>query len=154
MSGEVEEGRQIAELARTVPRVGQLGAGIAQFVKEWVNHGIDGRLSLCRRVLEEPGDKIDGVGVGLAEHLVERVRLDLGELVLHVVRIHSADLLTRRCTEHLDDLNQLVNARFAGEQGLSEHELGHDAAGGPNICNQLVRDLFDEWGGNQPILVV
>ena len=54
-------------------------------------------------------------------YLVERVRLDLGELMLHVVWIHGADLLTGWSSENLDDLDKLVYARLAGEERLSQH---------------------------------
>ena len=62
------------------------------------------------------------------------MRLDLRELVLHVVRVHSLDLLARRRTEHLDNLNELVNSALAGEQGLAQHQLRHDTASGPDVC--------------------
>ena len=62
-------------------------------------------------------------------YLVERVRLDLGEFVLHVVGIHRLDLLPRRCAEDFDDLHQLVYATFAREERLSQHELRHDTSG-------------------------
>ena len=57
------------------------------------------------------------------------MRLDLWELVLHVVRVHRLDLLARGRAEHLDDLHELVDAALTGEERLAEHELGHDAAG-------------------------
>ena len=59
--------------------------------------------------------------------------LDLRELVLHVVRVHRLDLLPRWSPEHLDDLDQLVDATLSGEERLPQHQLRHNAAGGPNI---------------------
>lgn len=66
-------------------------------------------------------------------YLAERVRLDLWELVLHVVGVHGADLIAGGCSQHLDDLYQLVNARLAWEKRLSEHQLCHDATCRPDI---------------------
>lgn len=66
-------------------------------------------------------------------YLVEWVRLDLGELVLHVVGVHGADLLAGGSSQDLDDLNQLVDAGLSLEQGLAKHELSHDASGRPDI---------------------
>jgi len=61
------------------------------------------------------------------------VRLDLGELVFHVVGVHGADLVASRSSQNLDDLDQLVNTRLTGEQRLTEHKLSHDTASGPDI---------------------
>ena len=62
-------------------------------------------------------------------YLVERVWSDLRELVFHVVWIHGADLFATRRAQDLDDFDQLVNARLSGEEGLTEHQFGHDTAG-------------------------
>ena len=48
--------------------------------------------------------------VAFLPYLVEGVWLDLGKFVFHVVRVHRADLLSSRCTQNFDDLDQLVNA--------------------------------------------
>ena len=66
-------------------------------------------------------------------NLAERVRLDLGELVLHVVGVHGADLVTGGGAEHLDDFDKLINAGLAREEWLSQHELSHDAASAPDV---------------------
>lgn len=66
-------------------------------------------------------------------YLAEGMRLDLRELVLHVVGVHGADLITGGCSQDLDDLYQLVNARLAWEKRLSEHKLSHDATCRPDI---------------------
>ena len=65
--------------------------------------------------------------------LVEGVRLDLRELVLHVVGVHRANLVSCGCAENLDDLDELVNARLTGKERLPKHELSHDTAGRPYI---------------------
>ena len=67
-------------------------------------------------------------------YLVEGMRLDLRELVLHVVGIHGTDLLARGRAQDLDNLHELIDARLPGKEGLPEHELGHDASGRPHVC--------------------
>ena len=59
--------------------------------------------------------------------------LDLGELVLHVVRVHRLDLLARRRPKDLDDLDQLVDTTLSWEERLPEHQLRHNASGGPDV---------------------
>lgn len=66
------------------------------------------------------------------------MRLDLRELVLHVVGVHGANLISSRCSQHLDDLYELVNARLAWEKRLSEHQLCHDATRRPDVCTHTV----------------
>lgn len=146
MQVEVEQLGQILSRAAGVTRIGESSIGVPKFIEERVNHGVDSRETLSRSILEELGNKINRVRVSLTEHLriklvpvlscsnrvntthlVEWVWLDLWEFVLHVVGVHGTDLIPSRSTKHLDNLDQLVNTRFSGEQGLTEHELGHDA---------------------------
>lgn len=61
------------------------------------------------------------------------MRFDLRELVLHVVGVHGSDLLASWGSKNLDDLNELVNARFTREERLSEHQFRHNATSGPDI---------------------
>ena len=72
-------------------------------------------------------------------HFDQRVRLDLREAVLHVIGVHRLDLLPRRRAQHLDDLDQLVDARLAREKRLPEHELCHHAARRPDVCVRQLR---------------
>lgn len=67
-------------------------------------------------------------------YLTERVRLDLGKFMLHVVGIHGADLIASGRAEDFDDLHELVDTGLAREQWLSKHELGHDTTSRPHIC--------------------
>lgn len=67
-------------------------------------------------------------------YLVERVGLDLGELVFHVVGVHRLDLLSGRRAQDLDDLDELVDAALAREEGLAQHQLGHHASRRPYVC--------------------
>lgn len=66
-------------------------------------------------------------------YLVEGMRLDLRELVFHVIGVHGANLFPSRGAKNLDDLHQLVNSRFTREEGLPQHQLGHHAASRPHI---------------------
>lgn len=133
MTGEVKEDGHLLDRAVGVARIWETRARVTQLVEEWVHHGVDRRETLGRCVLEQAGDEVDGIGVSLAEDLVEWVWLDLGELVLHVVGVHGADLITGRRAQHLDDLDELVNTRLTREQGLSQHQLSHHTAGRPHI---------------------
>lgn len=65
--------------------------------------------------------------------LIERMRLDLRELVLHIVGVHGADLIACRSAQHFDDLHQLVDTGFTREERLTEHQLSHHAACRPDI---------------------
>ncbi len=61
------------------------------------------------------------------------MRLDLGKFVLHVVGVHSTDLLASWGPKYFDDLYKLIDARFSWEQRLTKHELCHNTASGPDI---------------------
>lgn len=98
-----------------------------------MNHGVDGAESLGRCVLQESSDQVNGIVVRLPENPVERVRLNLRELVLHVVGVHSTDLLPSRRSQNLDNLHELIYTRLAREQRLAEHQLCHNAASGPDV---------------------
>lgn len=53
--------------------------------------------------------------------------------MFHVVGVHGANLIASGSSQDLDDLNQLVDTRLTGEQGLTEHELSHDTTSRPNV---------------------
>lgn len=156
MVRKVEEIWQILVRSVGVARVRQLRGWIPELVEEWMHHGVNCRQALCRRVLEQLRNQVDRIWVGLTEHLHQRqfrvfflmhicrhylaewMRLDLWKLMLHVVRIHSANLVASRSTKHLDYLHQLVDARLSWEERLTEHELCHDATSGPDIYESSV----------------
>jgi hypothetical protein len=69
MVGKVVERGQVPHGSVGVARVGQAGVGVPQLVEEGVHHGVNGRQSLGRCVLEQLGDEVDCVVVSLAEHL-------------------------------------------------------------------------------------
>lgn len=48
--------------------------------------------------------------VGSDSYLIEGMRLDLREFVLHVIGIHGPDLLAGGSAKNLDDFHQLVNS--------------------------------------------
>jgi hypothetical protein len=57
--------------------------------------------------------------------LIEWMRLNLREFVLHVIRVHRLDLLSRWRSQNLDNFDQLIDSTFAREEGLAEHEFRH-----------------------------
>lgn len=59
--------------------------------------------------------------------------LDLWEFELGVVRIHFLDLIPRRRAQYFDNLDQLVDARIPGEDGLAQKQFGKHAARTPDI---------------------
>jgi hypothetical protein len=54
-------------------------------------------------------------------YLVEWMRFDLRELVLHVIGIHCSYLIPGWSSQNLDDFNQLIDARLSREQWLPKH---------------------------------
>lgn len=134
MTGEVEERWQVPDSSSVVPRVGKFGARVAKVIEEGMDHGVDRGKALRGGILKKAGDEVDSISVGLLENLVEWMRLDLRELVFHVVRVHGANLLPGRCSKNLDDFNKLINARLSWEERLPKHELGHYATSRPDIC--------------------
>lgn len=72
-------------------------------------------------------------GFWRSSYFVKGMRLDLRELVLHIIRVHGSDLITSGRAEDLDNFDKLIDARLSREQGLTEHELCHDTSSGPNI---------------------
>lgn len=69
----------------------------------------------------------------MSKDLLPRQRSNLREAVLFVFWVHSLDLLARWRSKDLDNLNKLVNAALARENGLPQHELSDDAADGPDV---------------------
>lgn len=79
----------------------------------------------------------------LPKHFVKGMRLDLWEFVLHIVGIHGPDLVSCGGSEHLDNLDKLVDAGLSWKERLTEHELGHHTAGRPNVymdCQHCVEN--------------
>lgn len=69
-----------------------------------------------------------GLGNDGSADLVKWMGLDLREFVLHIVGVHSPDLLAGWCAKNLDDFDELVDTRFTGEERLTQHQLCHDTA--------------------------
>lgn len=109
-------------------RIRKTSVGVPQFIEERLAHCIDGRESLGWCILQQGRNQINGIRRGLSENLVEWMRLDLRELVLHVVGIHRSDLITSWGTKDLDNLDELVDTRLAGEKRLTQHQLSHNTA--------------------------
>mmetsp|Transcript_12686 Transcript_12686/g.54479 ORF Transcript_12686/g.54479 Transcript_12686/m.54479 type:complete len:328 (-) Transcript_12686:173-1156(-) len=94
-------------------------------------------------------DEVQGlVFEPLVEDFTPRVRLDLRKLKLGVVGVHAVNLLARGRPENFYNLNQLVHAGFAREQGLAQEQLSHDAPQGPYVDGGgVLRGAEDELGG-------
>ena len=69
MPGEIKKIGKLPCCPGRVTRVRQPSIRISQLVEEGLNHGIDGRKSLCRRVLEKGRNEINGVVRRFAKHL-------------------------------------------------------------------------------------
>ena len=48
------------------------------------------------------------------------------------------DLVLGRRPQHFDDLDELVNAGLAGEEGLADKKLSDNAADRPNVYRRSV----------------
>jgi hypothetical protein len=66
---EIKQVRQFPRRPCRVTRIRQAGTRIPQLVEEGLNHGINGRKSLCRRVLEKGRNEVNGVVRRFAKHL-------------------------------------------------------------------------------------
>mmetsp|Transcript_27146 Transcript_27146/g.68916 ORF Transcript_27146/g.68916 Transcript_27146/m.68916 type:complete len:393 (+) Transcript_27146:146-1324(+) len=119
---------------------------VAEVVEERVGAALQTRRARLGIVDQEPGDEVDGLlGRAGAEDLVPRVRLDLRELELRVIRVHRHELLARRRAEHLDDLDELIHAALPGEDGLPQDQLRRDARGRPDVDDRrVVRGAEDQ----------
>mmetsp|Transcript_30501 Transcript_30501/g.79201 ORF Transcript_30501/g.79201 Transcript_30501/m.79201 type:complete len:203 (-) Transcript_30501:740-1348(-) len=107
---------------------------IAQLVKDGHGARLERLHSRVGRVLEELGHEINGVlRRARAEDFAPRVRLDLRELVLGVILVHRLDLVEGGRAEHLDNLDQLVDPRLAGEEGHAKEQLSEHAARRPHV---------------------
>lgn len=89
---------------------------LPQLVEEWVADGFHGCQSRAGRVFKQAADKINRFWWrSWPEYFGEGMWPDLWEFVLHVVWVHGLDLLLCRGTQHLDDLDELVNAALSRE---------------------------------------
>lgn len=108
------------------------------FVKEFVCHDLGRPVSLGRTVDEDLHEKVDGVGVGVVEHLLEA---DLGSGRVDLVRVHrpvvlrvgGVDELLGGRAQQFGDLPQLEHGLLALENGLAHVHLAHDAAEPPDV---------------------
>ena len=107
---------------------------LPEFIEKGVLASLVRRESFGGLINEELGDEIDGFRRGgETENLRPEVGLDLGEIKVREGAVHGLDLLAGGSAEDLDDFDQLIDARFAGEQRLSQQELSQNAPGGPDI---------------------
>lgn len=69
MTREVKKLGHVLGSPGGVARVREATLRLTKLVEERMDHGIDGRKTLGRGVLQQQRDQIDCVGAGLAEHL-------------------------------------------------------------------------------------
>mmetsp|Transcript_11405 Transcript_11405/g.26005 ORF Transcript_11405/g.26005 Transcript_11405/m.26005 type:complete len:269 (+) Transcript_11405:215-1021(+) len=138
-------------------KIKQRGEGVAvreprplvpELVEEDVAAPLEWTDPPLRIVRERARYEVHGVlGRLRPENLPPLAGLDLREFELGVVRVHAAYLLPRGGAEDLDDLDELVDARVAGEEGLAEQELGADAPLAPDVdARGVVGAAEDELG--------
>ncbi len=107
---------------------------ISEFVKVGVQKGLKGSWSLRWVISQQSCHEVDCLARGpMTEHLLPRQRFDLREPVFRVFRIHCQNFVSAWCTKDFDNLDELIDATFSGEDGLAEHEFCNDAADGPDI---------------------
>mmetsp|Transcript_53225 Transcript_53225/g.122301 ORF Transcript_53225/g.122301 Transcript_53225/m.122301 type:complete len:225 (+) Transcript_53225:362-1036(+) len=99
------------------PPIWQSEVLLTQLVEEGHRTPLQRLQARVGSVAQELGDELDGLRWrARPENLAPRVRLHLRELVLGVVLVHGLDLLQRRRSENLDNLDELVHPRFARKQ--------------------------------------
>lgn len=119
---EIEEGGKRAV-------VGELDSVTSQFIKEAVGTGFQWREPRGRCILQQARAECYGLGWrSRFEHLCPGVSFNLWELELRVVGVHFSDLFPGWCSQHLDDLHQLVYPTVPRENGLAQEKLGQYAA--------------------------
>lgn len=74
-------------------------------------------------------------------HLLPRMTFDLRKFKFGIVWIHFADLFASRRAQHLDDLDELVDARVAREYRLAQQQFGQYTASAPDICQNANKSI-------------
>lgn len=127
-------------ILREVEQVGQWASVwqasvlISQLVEIRVEQGWERSRPGLWIVLQQSSDEVNGFTWSpVSEDLLPWQWSDLWEAVLFVFGVHCLDLLSGRCAQDLDDLDELVNAALSREDWLAEHELSDDAADGPDV---------------------
>ena len=123
MSREIKENGQVLSWIVVMARIGEAGGRIPEFVEEGVAHGLDGRQALRGSVLQKCRNQVDSLrgsfpeylglnnqhptrwAIGSDSYLIEGMRLDLREFVLHVIGVHGPDLLAGGSAKNLDDFH-------------------------------------------------
>ena len=101
--------------------VGQSGRFIAQLIEERMHYGFQRLQTSLRVVHEQVRDEVDGFTRSFwAEDLAPSLLSYGGELKLWVARVHAVDLIFGRCSQHFDNLDELVNARLTREERLAD----------------------------------
>lgn len=127
LSGEVKEFRKRVT-------IGQSRLLASKLVEERVQNRLSGSQTQFRLILQQLLNQFDGLG-GRArtENLSPGLLTDGREFEFRVAWVHAMDLILGGCSKNFDNLNELIDTRFAGEERLTDKELGYNAAYGPHI---------------------
>ena len=125
--------RKVEEVRKGVT-VGQSSRLVAQLVEERMHYGFKRLQTALRVVDEEVRDEVDGFsGSFRAEDLAPSLLSYGRELKLRVAGVHAVDLVLGWCSQHFDDLDELVNARLTREERLADEKLSDNATDRPHI---------------------
>ena len=93
---------------------------IAQLIEKRMHNGLQRFQTALRVVYEQVRDEVDGfTGSFRSEDLAPCLLSYCREFKLWVAGVHAVNLILGRCTQHFDDLDKLVNARFTWEERLA-----------------------------------
>jgi hypothetical protein len=67
------------------------------------------------------------------EYLVPRMRFDLREPKISIIRVHTPNFLSSWSPKYPDNLYKLVNSVFTRKQWLAQEKLSKDTTSWPNI---------------------
>ena len=134
-SGEIEEPANARRLPNAVEH-----PLVPQLVVELMGQGFRRSEALLWRIAHDLPQQVDEEGVRLRKHLLPLPLLDFGELVVVevVVRVHVNDLGLGGRSHHLDDLDQVVDAALADEQGQPVDHLQDHAPSRPDVDHRGV----------------
>ena len=117
----------------------QSRARVSEFIKERVKQGLVGLGTLAGDIDQQRSYEVDRITRSLVlKEPWPGNCLDLRELELGVVGVHSEDLVSGRRAQHFDDLNQLVNCIVAREDRVAEDHFGYYAAVAPDVDHSVV----------------
>ena len=114
-----------------------------------MSQGLPGGDSLLRVEMQHFLDEIPGVGLDLRQDLSDVPGSVVGEVGPENIRVLGPVLLGRGA-QHAQDPGQLVALSQSGEQRLPAHQLGKDAAAGPDVHRGGVGRAQQDLGCSVP----